>query len=207
MATPSTFGSFSATPMAARTATGPSPLSTSACQVTPYWRGWSSRCVRLAPNVNAATTAHTPMAAPAMLVATGIALRPRPRCSAMRTPAVIGTGAPERARSSATFDDRWGASASASNARATRAARQAGHSATATTTPIVRPMPTTSMVTLTAIPGCGSARRAAPIGVNVENRMAGTIASTAPATPSTSARSTPSSHSWRGVMPSPRRIG
>ena len=207
MAMPSTLGSRLATGIAARTAAGPSPLRISASHVTPYWCGLSRRWVRLAPKVSAVTTAHTPIAAPARLVATGIAPRPRPRCSAMRTPAVIGTGAPARASASATVDDRWGASLAVSNARASRAARHAGHTASATTSRIVRPTPAARMLALTEMPGSGSARRAVPMGVNVENRTAGMIARTAPVTARTSARNMPSSHSWRGVMPSPRRIG
>ena len=90
-----------------------------------------------------------------------------------------GTGA----AASATVDDRWGASASAvERAGDARGAPRRPQRDRDDEQDRQADAGRRALLTLTAMPGSGSARRAVPMGVNVENRTAGTIASSAPVT-------------------------
>src|SRR5438477_1761488 len=76
------------------------------CQPTPYRRGVSTRWLRLAPTVIDPTSAATEMAAPTRALRTGVAVRPRPGSSAMRTPATAVGASPARANAPATAEGR-----------------------------------------------------------------------------------------------------
>src|SRR5437763_5118387 len=76
------------------------------CQPTPYRRGVSTRWLRLAPNVMEATSAATEMAAPTSALRTGVAVRPRPGSSALRTPATAVGASPARAHAPAPAEGR-----------------------------------------------------------------------------------------------------
>ena len=121
----------------------------------------------LAVITNAVATAATPATAATSVDPTGIALRPRPGSSAIRTPAALGGLRPARSRSPTSRDERL-----APRCSGVRAARQAGMHAASNTMAAVAAAPSASRSASRAMPGWGSASRATPSGARGDRAMA-----------------------------------
>jgi hypothetical protein len=179
-------------------------------QFWPYRLGVSTRRSRFAPNVIATATAATATARPSMVLRTGTLGRPPPPVpgsSANRTPVAAVTGAPARARRSANRalreDSAAAASAAAGRAPACRHAVTATRASSSAT---IAAAPAASTPVFTLTPGCGSASRAAPIGVSGDAAIAIATAPMAPARAATATSRALAANSWRRVMPSAARV-
>src|SRR6266511_441283 len=176
---------------------------------TPYRRGTSSRLWRPAPNVAAAARTVMPSETEAMDDLTGIAVRPRPRSSARRTPATLEGPKPALAARRDIADERVAGSRSRPSRvlLASAAARRAGIAANANTRRMVTGTPRPRIVQSARRPGVGSAVRASPIGENVERASATGRPTSAPAAAGAAARIRPSPQSCPRLIPSADRAG
>src|SRR5207248_11593096 len=127
-------------------------------QVSPYSRGVETRRLRLVPNVNTAVTAVTATTRPTTALRTGMAVRPRPGCRAMRTPVTAEGARPVLAADSATREG-WVVSP-ARRARSEPivvAARHAVETTIARATTRIARSPSPRTAGFTETPGSGSA--------------------------------------------------